>query len=299
MKKFDGNVNVIAHGDGDGTIAAAIVRRAGADGRLTVTQPFLLAKLLDLAVPTVIVDLAVDNKNPAATLDWARRNAAHIVAWVDHHAGGEGLTEILGERFIYDPAAPSCPQVMSNQDFDVPAEWLAVANACDAPTRFASTPLSERYNTAFKVALVALQNGDRKAVEVMQVAFIAELISGNPSELVTANVARYPALDAATNAAVSGLTELAPGVGHIDLPGGQASADITQVMVRGYKSFQTIVITTTSAEDGTPITLVSTSRKPDELNLVSMFDLGSGKPSRVVLTGDKGRLDNVRTVLVA
>jgi hypothetical protein len=300
MKKFESGTNVIAHGDGDGTIAAAVARRAGVDGRLTVTQPFLLAKLPDLAGPTVVVDLAVDNKNPVATLDWARRNAGHIVAWVDHHAGGEGLADVLGEKFIYDPTAPSCPQVMFDRGFDVPADWLAAANACDAPTKFAPTPLAERYNAAFKVALVALQNGDRKAVEAVQAAFVAELVSGNPSELVTANASRYPALNAATETAVAGLAEFyANGVGHVDLPGGQASVDVTQVMVRGYKKFAIIVITTTSAEDGQPITLVGTNRKPDELNLVAAFGLDSGNPSRIVLTGEAGRVENVRDILVA
>ncbi|GEM_PF-1320185 len=300
--RYERGTEIIAHGDGDGTISAAIVRIQGAmgGGCLTVTQPFLLHKLPDLTGPTVIVDIAVDNKNSAATLEWARRNIENIVEWIDHHAGGEALGEILGEKFIYDPTAPSCPQVMFNRGFSFPAEWLAAANACDTPTRFAPTPLSERYNAAFKVALVALQNGDRKVVEAVQAAFVAELVSGNPSELVTANASRYPALNAATNAAVTGIKEFdADGVGYIDIPAGQASVDVTQVMVRGYKSFPTIVVTTTSAEDGTPITLVGTNRKPDELNLVTVFGLGSGNPSRVVLTGDKAELAHVRDVLVA
>lgn len=291
--------NVIAHGDGDGTIAAAVCRKAGATGRLTVTQPFLLVKLPNLTGPTVIVDIAVDNKNPEATLDWARRNAEHIVAWVDHHTGGEALTEILGERFIYDPLAPSCPQVMRDAGLIVPVEWLDAANACDRPADFASTPLANRYNAAFKVALVALQNGDRKAVEAVQAAFVDELVSNNLSELVTEQARKYPALSKATDDAVEKLSTLVPGlVGHVDIPAGQGSVDMTQVMIRGYKVFRTIVITTVSAEDSSPIAVVGTSKKPDELNLVERFNLGSGNPSRVVLTGDKNNLATIGEALM-
>lgn len=291
---------IIAHGDGDGTIAAACLRRAmvGVTGRLMVTQPFLLHKLSDLTGPTVVIDIAVDNKNPAATLEWARRNAERIVLWVDHHEGGEALAKILGDCFFYDPKAPSCPQVMADYGLSVPADWLAAANACDRPTDFAATALSDRYNAAFKVALVALQNGDRKAVEAVQAAFIDELVSGKLSGLVSEYAGKYPALSAATDEAVERLDTLVPGiVGHVDIPAGQGSVDVTQVMVRGYKKFATIVITTVSADDGSPIAVVGTSRKPDELNLVERFNLGSGNPSRIVLTGDKNNLTTIGEVL--
>lgn len=290
--------NIIAHGDGDGTIAAAVCRKAGATGSLTVTQPFLLHKLPELKGPTVIVDIAVDNKNPGATLEWARRNAEHIVAWVDHHSGGEALAEILGERFVYDPKAPSCPQVMVSVGLEVPHDWLATANACDRPTDYHETIMSRHYNAAFKVALVALQNGDRKAVEAVQAAFIEELVSGNPSGLVTEYAGKYPALSAATDEAVAGLVKLAEGVGVVDILAGQGSVDMTQVMIRGYKKFGTIVVTTVSTEDGASIAIVGTSKKPEELDLVNLFRLGSGNPSRVVLTGASADITAIGAALM-
>ena len=287
LKKISG-ANIVTHGDGDGTIAAAVVKKSGADGRVTVTQPFLLHKLPDLSGPTVILDIAVDTRSPEATVEWARRNAEHIVAWVDHHAGGEALVEVLGDKFIYDPEAPSCPALMAEHGFSVPAEWLDAANACDRPTEFSATPLSERYNAAFKVALVEFQAGDRSIVAKIQQAFIAELVDGEEqSELVSEYASRYPALDRATNEVVDNITELVPGVGVVEVPEGQASVDVTQVMMRGYKKFPVVVILTTSAEDGRSLALIGTAHKPDTLNLVELFGLGSGNPSRVVLTGTK------------
>ncbi|MDP3042870.1 MAG: hypothetical protein Q8N21_00485 [bacterium] len=295
MKKFAPETTIIAHGDGDGTIAAAVCRKAGAEGKLITTQPFLLHKLPDLAGQTVIVDIAVDNKNPQATLDWTRRNAEYIVMWIDHHAGGEALAEILGDRFIYDPTAPSCPTLMAEYGFDVPAEWAAAANACDRPTEYAAIALSTRYNSAFKVALVALQNGDRQAVEAVQSAFIEELITGVESLLVTKRAAIYPALEVATNTAFDRLTELVPGVVYTDVPEGQGGVDLTSLLVRGYKKAPVVVVSTTSAQNNEPIVVVATDRK--DLNLVQTFGLGSGAPFRVILTGDKADLDYVRSVL--
>lgn len=277
--------NIITHGDGDGTIAAAVAKKAGASGKITVTQPFLLHKLPDLSGFTVILDIAVDRRNPEATLAWAKRNRKNIVLWIDHHIGGEALTEVLGDKFVYDPEAPSCPELMAEDGFDVSAEWLQAANACDRPTEFPQTALSERYNAAFKVALVELQAGDRGIVAKIQNAFIGELETGEKSEVVSEYAERYPALNKATDCAVGNLQKLTPGVGVVAVPEGQASVDVTQVMVRGYKKYPTVVILTSSAEDGQPLALVGTSDK--KFNLVELFELGSGNPSRVVLTGTK------------
>jgi hypothetical protein len=287
-------IDIIAHGDGDGIISAAVCRFEGAEGDLVVTQPFLLHKLPDLTRPAIIVDIAVDNKNPEATLDWARRNARYIVAWFDHHVGGEPLAEILGDRFIYDSTAPSCPALMAERGFDVPVEWVAAANACDRPTEYPATEISTRYNSAFKVALVALQNGDKTAVEKVQVAFVEELVGGEESSLVSERASQYPILEAATRFVVESLTELCLGVGTTEVAG-QGSVDMTALLTGGYKKFPVIVVKTVAANTGEPIVIVATSRK--DLNLVETFGLGSGAPFRVVLTGDKADRDYVRSVL--
>lgn len=283
MLKRIQNCDVITHGDGDGTIAAAIAKKNGATGKLIVTQPFLLHKLTDdLASPTVILDMAVDNKTPQATLDWAWRNAANITLWLDHHAGGEALAEILGERFVFDPSAPSCPELMVRNGFEAPEEWIAAANASDRPADFPPTPLSQRYNAAFKVALVKLAAGDRKAVAAVQTAFIDELLSGEKSPLVDEYAASYPELLRTTKEAAEGFREIAPGVVMTTVTH-QAAADITTLLFAGYKLAGVAAVQTRSAEDGSEISIVGTNAR--DLNLVESFNLGSGNPSRVVLSG--------------
>jgi len=282
---------IIAHGDGDGTIAAAICRLAGANGRLITTQPFGLAKLADLTGPAVVVDIAVDNKSPQATLDWASRNAAHITLWFDHHTGSEPLAEILGERFVYDPTAPSCPTLMAENGFGVPVAWVEAANACDRPTDYAQTALSTRYNSAFTVALVALQNGDRNAVETVQAAFIEELVTGELSPLVSKLEGDYPVLEATTLAAIERIEKFYyPEFGSVEVDG-QGSVDMTSLLIGGYKKYPTVIVPTISA-DNEKVIVVGTNKK--DLNLVKIFNLGSGNPSRILLTGNEASLDYVK-----
>ena len=295
MKNVRG-CDIITHGDGDGTIAAAIARLNGATGKLTVTQPFLLHRLTDLTSPAVVLDMAVDNKAPQSTLDWARRNAANIALWLDHHAGGEALAEILGERFIFDPAAPSCPDLMIRNGFEAPADWVAAANASDRPADFPPTTLSSRYNAAFKVALVRLAAGDRKAAETVQTAFIDELLSGAESALVEEYASAYPELLRATQEAAEGFREIAAGVVATTVAN-QSVADITALLFAGYKLAGVAAVQTRSAEDGSEISIVGTNAR--DRNLVEAFGLGSGNPSRVVLSGGNhtDQLSRIREAL--
>lgn len=295
MKKVFEGCDIITHGDGDGTFAAAIARLAGATGQVTVTQPFLLHRLGDLSTPTVVLDMAVDSKNSVATIEWARRNGQFIVLWVDHHLGGEGLQEVLGDRFVYDPQAPSCPAVMDGQGMEFPAEWLVAANACDRPAEFSPTPLSERYNAAFKAALVALQGGDRSAVEAVQTAFIAELLGEGESELVSARVREYPEILKATKQAATSYRELAPGVVATSIAEG-AIADVTALLFEGYK-LAPVAVVQNRGNGGDKITVVATNNR--SRNLVDLFGLGSGNPSRIVLSGGdhQSQLARVREVL--
>ncbi len=276
---------IITHGDGDGIIAAAVAIMAGATGTLVITQPFLLHKLPDLQGPTVILDMAVDNRNPQATLDWCRRNAKQIVLWVGHHQGGEGIGGILWQASMYDPTAPSCPELMSQNGFDVPAEWLAAANACDRPAEYSPVPLSQRYNAAFKVSLISLQSSapDAKgAVEKVQRGFIDELISGKENEFVSQNARAYPVLMALTTEATNRYKEVVIGVVVTEIDH-QTSADITALLFAGYKLASVAVVQTISAEDGKPITIVATNVK--DRDLVKAFGLGSGNTQRVTLVG--------------
>lgn len=297
MIDFEKKINVITHGDGDGVISVACFLKQQVErGEVCFSQPFLLYNLPALQVATVILDMAVDTRNPDATLSWARQNSEKIVLWVDHHQGGEKLKEILGDRFLYDPEAPSCPELMSRDGFTVPTNWLDASNACDRPAEFSPTVLSKRYNEAFKVSLISLQSAapDAKGVvEKVQREFIEELLSGRESEVVTQAAAEYSVLMKCTEEAASRYKEIDEGMVMTSVT--HTSADVTSLLFAGYKLAKIAVVQTLSAEDKQPITIVATSGNK---NLVQAFGLG-GNPSRIVLVGGshEEQLERVKSSL--
>lgn len=293
--------DVITHGDGDGIIAAAIVIKAGATGNLVITQQRALPKFPDLVRPTVVLDMAMDKDNVEGFLNWVRRNQNRIALWVDHHQGSEALAEILGDRFVYNPQAPSCPQILRDMDtiFAMDPNWLEAANACDRPAQYPATDLSQRYNAAFKVALISLQSNapDAKgAVEKVQRGYIDELLSGKENEFVSQHVVAYPVLMKSTEFAAQEYRQVEPGVVATSVDH-QTSVDITVLLIAGYKLAPVAVVQTASAEDGSPITIVATNDK--NRNLVTALGLISGSSQRVVLVGGthEEQLERVRTTL--
>lgn len=275
---------VICHGDGDGIISAAVIMPAMGEVKTIITQPFLLDKIVvDADVDAIyVVDIAVNNKDIAMTTNFARAHTEKIILWADHHQGGEILAEILGEKIIFDATEPSCPSLLAKNGYTVPEEWLNAANASDRPTDFPTTELSERYNKAFKVSLIELQDGNRAAVEKVQRAFISELATGTESEIVSEYGSRYEPIMIATKAASEAFAELLPGVGITTL--GKAKVDKTLLCTEGYKKYPVVAIQFSSVETGESVTMVATNRK--DLNLVRVFGLPSGAPFRVNLLGD-------------
>ncbi|NCB09530.1 MAG: hypothetical protein EOM73_15390 [Bacteroidia bacterium] len=274
---------VICHGDGDGIISAAVIAKVIGEAKIVITQPFLLDKIVvDDAEAIYIVDIAVNNKDIAMTTGFASKHADKIVLWADHHQGAEILAEIIGEKLVFDATEPSCPALLVKNGYTVPEEWLNAANASDRPTDFQVTELSERYNKAFKVSLIELQDGNRAAVEKVQRAFIEELVTGAESGIVSEYGSRYEPIMDDTRAAADALAQLIPGVGITTL--GEAKVDKTLLCTEGYKKYPVVVVQFASAENGEPVTMVATNRK--DLNLVQTFGLPSGAPFRVNLSGD-------------
>lgn len=275
---------IICHGDGDGIISAAVIAKAIGEAKIVITQPFLLDKIMiDEDVNAIyIVDIAANNKDIVMTTGFATKHADKIVLWADHHAGAEILAEILGEKLVFDGNEPSCPSLLEKNGYTVPQEWLNAANASDRPVDYPATQLSERYNKAFKVSLIELQDGNRAAVEKVQKAFISELATGIESELVSEYGNRYQPIMDATKAAAEAFAELIPGVGITTL--GEAKVDKTLLCTEGYKKYPVVAVQFISAENGEPVTMVATNRK--DLNLVQAFGLPSGAPFRINLSGN-------------
>lgn len=274
---------IICHGDGDGIISAAVLLNEIGEAEIIITQPFLLDKVVikDDIEQIYVVDIGVDNKDINKTIEFSRKHLEKIKLWVDHHQGTELLEVVLGSKLIFNQNAPSCPMLLKSC-CEVPDEWLDAANASDRPNDFKPTALSERYNKAFKVSLIEVQDGDKNAIDKVQRAFIKELLSGEKSPLITAYGSKYEPILKATKAAADALVELIPGVGITTLTADKI--DKTAVSLEGYKKFPVVIVQFTSAENGQPVTMVTTNRK--DLNLVEKFNLPSGAPFRVNLPGN-------------
>lgn len=277
-------VTVIAHGDVDGLISAAIAIKAygGSIDQLVITQPFLLEKI-QVDGPVVVVDIAVNNRDVAMTRQFATTH--DVVAWWDHHQGGDPLAEVLGER-AHIGDAPSCPALMAAAGLEVPNEWLAAANAADAPADFLPTDLSVLLTRAQKVALVEQnESGQRGQMDSVQRAIVALLVAGiDPDGLVLDSASRYEALEMVTKEAAEALAIVAHCgdmvVAETTLQDG-ALVDKTALFMQGYKQAN-VVCLHYHAQDGREVTTVATADKA--LNLVERFGLASGAAFRVTLT---------------
>lgn len=283
IMEYLSGVTVVCHGDVDGLIAAAVAIRhyGGSLDRLVITQPFFLDKI-QVDGPVVVVDIAVNKRDAAMTSTFA---ATHdVVAWCDHHQGGEPLAEVLGER-VHLGDTPSCPALMAAVGMEVPAEWVAAANAADAPADFPPTALSILLTRAQKVALVEQnESGQKGRMDNVQRAIVALLVNGHdPDGLVADSASRYEALETATKTAADGLTIVAQCgdlvVAETTLQDG-ALVDKTQLFMLGYKQAK-VVCLYYHAQDGREVTTVATADKG--INLVERFGLASGAAFRVTL----------------
>ncbi len=283
-------VTVVAHGDVDGLISAAIAIKAycGSIDRLMITQPFLLDKLAPIEGPVVVVDIAVNNRDVAMTTTFATTH--RMVAWWDHHEGGKALEEVIAGAAILGDM-PSCAALMAKimvaDGIKLPKadEWVAAANAADRPADYPPTELSTLLNRATKVALVEQnETGQRGRLEQIQRAVVALLVTGaDPQGLVVESASRYEALEQATATAAAALTIVANTgdmvIAETTLQDG-ALVDKTLLFMEGYKQAK-VVCLHYHAQDGREVTTVATADKA--LNLVERFGLASGAAFRVTL----------------
>lgn len=281
---------IVCHGDCDGIIGAACIIK---EYKLPIdktgivfTQPFLLdrVEVSDKIKAIFVIDMAVNNHDLSVTLNFADKYKHRIVVWSSHHYNTEEkLANILGPKLLCDKTAPSCPAIMVNSGYEeIPTTWVRTANASNLPAKYPVTPLSERFKRAFKVSLVETQDSDNSVVEKIQRAFLKEVLTGEPEDLLTIYGNRYDSIMKATQNAAESFFEFMPGVGLAILSDSQV--DRIAVCKNGCENFLITVVQFHSLENGDPMTMIATNNK--NLNLVTTFELGSGNPSRIILPGN-------------
>lgn len=131
-------VLVIAHGDLDGIISAALVMKQFdlqmETTKILFTQPFLLDKVeVDENIEKVfVVDIAVNNRDTEITRKFIEKIGDRLEYWVDHHQGWSGilaqLSEEQGQKFSIFEHSQSTARIIAVAWRGI-EEWIADANA--------------------------------------------------------------------------------------------------------------------------------------------------------------------------
>lgn len=290
---------VICRGDGNGIIGAACVIKEYNlpmnNTEVVITQPFLLDKIrVDGGTSAIfVVGLAVNHNDLSMTLNFADKYLGRIVVWADNHQGTtEKLSRLMGSRLLCNETAPSCPAIMVQSGYEeIPTTWVKAANALERPAEYPTTPLSDRFKKAFKVASAESQDTNDYLVEELRKAFLNELLSDQEENLLTIYGARYGSLMKATEKAKESFFEFLPGIGLATL--GDELVDRTAVCLSGADSFLISVVQFHSRMDGNPITIATTKNK--DLNLVTTLELSGGNPSRVIIPGNLKKVRDMIT----
>lgn len=283
------SVLVVAHGDLDGVVSAAMVmKRYGLQPETTeirFTQPFLLDKVeVGEAKELFVVDIAVNNRDPEITSRFIKKNWERIVEWVDHHQGwskvlGVGMDQTCDNKFNINPQVGSCAQILNPRD-----EWSyqLVADATAADTR--QGQLSERGRFIDEAMKANLSDDSVRESAVRWIVNGCEE-DENYQKLQRAQ-AEYRKVQEETEKLVKRY-EIRDGIAVVDVRETREDYDRTQLLLRG----EQMALTKTAVllgknPEGEEIVTVATMDK--ERNLVNLFGLPSGATFRVSLPVSAG-----------
>lgn len=289
-------VTTVTGGDPDGALAAGVVWK-GLD-TLGVVTGVQYERTVPCTLPpgsVALVDLPPDARNSRDTnLAWLRENAGQIVLVIDHHQGDDQYVEALGPERVITGQAPSCPALLAQRGFPIPAWVVAAANYCDDPTGgWPATTEATYIRQAFDVALVDLGNGVRGTLPKVNEAITA-VARGGMEEVGAAIflgqiAGRFEPIQLATAAAaeaarVVGTTTSGQAVVMASVPQRSQVAN-TQLFANLYKVAPVAVIRTFTP-DGKPLHIIAHNLREAGPNLVQALGLKSGNPTRVPLEGD-------------
>lgn len=259
---------IIAHGDVDGVISAALLVQKHnlnlSETTVVFTQPFLVDKInLEEFGCIYVADIAINNRDPGMTRQFVEEAGKRLICWYDHHKGWSG-SGIVDQRFVIDELAPSCATVIGG-----PIEWVEAANAIDS--RRGEADLGQLLDQAMKV--------DLSDDTVRRVAF-EYVLDLNDGEMLRQKQHEYQVIEAKTEELVQ-LGKLEGRVLAIDVRG-QTGFDRTQIFMKGYTLAPFVIVL--GDFEGKVTTTVATNTKT---NLVEVFNLKSGAPFRITLEGDQ------------
>lgn len=275
------NVLIVAHGDLDGIVSAALLAEqlgiSAEEVQVIFTQPFLVDKveIPDGIESVYVVDIAVNNRNPEMTKRFIADLGDRLVMWYDHH---QGWADYDIDRFSIHPDQPAC------------AVWLArrsgsqrVLDAIAADTR--EGKLSET-GTLIEQAIKSDMSNDqiRKwAVKLLMGAeeYLYPLKGAERAYALIMNETVRLATGYVTDPQNKTPFKTIPAkIAFVDSTDSNHKYDLTQLLLAGQKLADFAVVKTINPQTREEMVTVATKTK---VNLVELFGLPSGATFRVSL----------------
>ena len=269
---------IVAHGDLDGiTSAALLAEQLGIeteDINVVFTQPFLVDQVVipDDIEEVYVVDIAINNRDPAMTFNFIRNLRGKLVRWYDHHVGWSDEDQ-TDNRFTLTET-PACAARIGF------AHDIRVINAVIADTREGELQLdgalideaikSDMSNDTIREWAVKLLMGDEDYRHPLEGAARAYTLIENETDRLSQHY------------------EVKGNVACVDATESNHSYDLTQLLLKGQELATFAVVKTINPKTKEEMVTVATKSKT---NLVELFGLVSGAPFRVTLPAD--RLEDV------
>lgn len=282
-------VLVVAHGDLDGVVSAALeMKRSGlsvAKTQMVFTQPFLVDKIMisEKTEKIYVLDIAPNNRDVKMTREFIERISDRLEYWVDHHQGWRIVLQELDEEekrkfSIFENSESTARIIAVESTFpsDFPVKQL-VSDANASDTR--QGELSER-GRLIEEAIKADLSDD--SVRLSAVRWIVNGCREDEDykRLLEAQK-RYQGVQEETERLASKY-DIHDGIAVVDVRNAVGDYDRTQLLIRGEQiaPTRTAVVLGKNPQNEEVITIATMDRK---VNLVNLFGLPSGAAFRVSL----------------
>lgn len=277
------NVLVVAHGDLDGVVSAALAMgRFGLNLETTeivFSQPYLVDKV---EVPekiekVFVVDIAVNNRDPEMTRKFIEKmdDRGLLGIWCDHHQGWP--TEIVGRIDFWIKETEACAEMLGDLD---DSKWITDAIVSD--TR--EGELSEQGQLIEQAMKADLSD------DTVREAAVRWIVNGCEKDSDYQRLQEAQGIYQKVQAETEELAKqykVRNGVAVVDVREAVEDYDRTQLLLKGEQMVPTkTAVLLGKNPEGEEIVTVATMDKA--MNLVDLFGLPSGAPFRVSLPAANG-----------
>jgi len=300
---------IIAHGDLDGIISAylaALLSMKYSNYTIKYTQPFLIGSLKEYLKHfdnIIIVDIAVNNRDPDYTIDFinALIESGKKWLWIDHHSGWDMIYDKIPYEYInnivYNMEAVSCAYAVSkyiktkylslwNIINDDKLKYLVfVANLSDSGKLLDDKLDKIDYKELIYMALKSdIKSGKIKALifntlfgDIDSMLSVCEY-ADNYYEVLNNTYKLFESRKRVDNIIIVNATEV-------------QKFDMTKLFTMCYKESDIVIVIWRLHDKGKDLMTIATKRK--DIDLVKVLGVESGAAFRVTIDFSKEKLEEV------